>query len=255
MTSTAPAAWGKLPVFGDFIRCGATVEQVEDWQRWFAVFPLTEFGAPEAAAMAAGQEQLQVQQNKPNAHQLPWSFVLPPGALPFSGNHYVAGVMSNSCDKVSRRHPFVIYRLVSQNWLERYLTVPQNSLFWLARLLSRYTPPLLQYTDTSGGPVPSLEAQLDRLQFAQRRPRWWQRLGIDKAPDDDLHTSLQLSIILDQLGPAPAGDPALQLQGVSTAPWALWPSCIWQGGGGWFWQQDHQGRYVGQLRVDIGGLG
>lgn len=230
MTQKLPAIWGKLPVFGDFVRARVTVEQIEDWQHWFERFPISAQGAP-----------------KLQAHALPWSFVLSPGCLPFSGGRYVVGVMADSCDKVGRRHPFVIYQLVSRRWLIGSLNTPRNVLFWLARLLACHAPSAVRMPDNRGG-AQSLETGLAQL-WKRCQPALFQRLGLARAAPPDLESVGTLITAGGTQGPA------LELQGVVSPPWAAWPYCLGRTQGAWFWQQDTQGRYVGQHQIAAQALG
>ncbi|WP_209216715.1 hypothetical protein [Glaciimonas immobilis] len=296
-------------------------------------------------------------------HHLPWSFVLPPGALPFSGDFFVVGVMTNSCNKMGHSHPFVIFRTVSEKWIMQHLGDSRNSLFWLARLSARYARPMkdtngvvsgavargqsdldagscIEFTCVSvdrsiddhssgsnrlpgGAPNFALKDPLQSPQFASRfspffssvlhfplrlpwrfslalsfearknsklpapesptlnaekiplstpplsldvllarlastinRPCWTTRMGMEKNKEDPKISKLLQAIldgmdVFDNSGLSRNYDPAAALQGVVNAPWINWPLCATQNGTAWFWQQDQQGRYVGQNRIDL----
>lgn len=247
MSISAPAAWGKLPAYGDFVRQNATTTEVEDWQQWFAAFPVTAFGELSVKESSSGKPPTDWHSLEPRewhekriAHPLPWSFVIPPGVMPFAGNDFVVGVMTDSCDKVGRRHPFVIYQKATRAWLKRALAEPQNLPFWWARLLVPYTPPVLQQAET--GPSISLETRLDQL-WQLHRPNWLQRLGLG-------HIAPHLQASRSLVGIPPDNDPAQQLMGVTSPPWADWPQTLWlQTDLARFWQQDAQGRYVGKWQL------
>jgi len=217
MNPKPPAAWGKLPAFGDFTRTRVTVAQVEDWQRWLERHPVAELGDQ-------------------RAHALPWSFVLSPGCLPFSGGHYVIGAIAESCDRVGRRHPFVLYQTVSRRWLANNMDAPRNLLFWLARLLSLHATQAASDADTS------LEGQLRQL-WKLCRPTLLQRIRL-------VRTATALDAARDLLpllgGPT---DVAASLHGVAAPPWSDWPHCLARGRDAWFWQQDDAGRYVAEHRI------
>ncbi len=249
MMTCQASIWGKLPAFGDFIRSRTSVEQVGDWRDWFQSHPISEMGrrmlspARRGAGMGqTGSRRHAVASASVPAHPLPWSFVMSPGCLPFSGNRFVAGAMIDSCDKVGRQHPFVIFQVVSGRWLVNELVQLRNALFWQARLVSRYMPTPNGQADATSAGVP-LDVRLQRLSDAVR-PRLLTRLGLRQPmPPQDM------SLLL---GPEHRNDIAGALQGTSTAPWAGWPYCLTQRNSAWFWQQDSQGRFVGchHIKVD-----
>ncbi|MFM0068882.1 type VI secretion system-associated protein TagF [Paraburkholderia aspalathi] len=226
MNLCRPALWGKLPAFGDFVRVRVTPAQARVWELWCQRLPFF---------ARAQSEDFPV-------HGIPWSFVFAPGCLSFSGRNHVIGVIADSCDRVGRRHPFVLSYVVSWRWLSSYPEHSQNVLFRLARVLALHTPPL---TDQRGGGDPlglSLETRLMQEFGAQRPGRWSRWIGrprIVEAAEGEMSIS----------PPMLESDPAWALRGVPDVPWANWPACTAQQGTAWFWQQDCWGRYVGAHRV------
>jgi type VI secretion system protein ImpM len=216
------AWWGKLPIHGDFVRRNVSVAQLEDWQRWFERAPFTDL-------LRAGC-----------GRPLPWSFVLSPGCLAFSGRDHVAGVIAASRDKVGRSHPFVISVVVPQRWLASQLAEPANALFWLARIVAPHVPPLAGDERAA----PALETQLERV---------WRRRGMTRWPRFRRLPGAAERAALRTLAHACAADddPARSLSGVPEPPWAEWPHCLWQAPGAWFWQQDDRGGFVSQHRLAL----
>ncbi|WP_439891974.1 type VI secretion system-associated protein TagF [Ralstonia sp. 25C] len=249
MMACQASVWGKLPAFGDFIRSRASAAQVEDWRHWFQCHPIQEMGRRPLSLQRHGsgiapdwhRADAAASASVP-AHPLPWSFVLSPGCLPFSGNRFVAGVMIDSCDKVGRRHPLVIFQVVSGRWLVDALAQPRNALFWQARLIARYMPTPNGQVDVACTAVP-LDVRLARL-FDAARPGILAKLGLRRAvPPQDMAALL---------GPEHQNDIAGALRGTASAPWSRWPHCLTeQRNSGWFWQQDRQGHFVGCHRITV----
>lgn len=240
-----PVAWGKLPAYADFIRIGSPGAHAACWGAWFGAHPVASLATRSTktarrAAPGIDWHELQPREwtDKPFMHAIPWCFVLPPGALGFAANDRVVGAMSESCDKVGRRHPFVIYQIVSGDWMVRHLASARSPLFWWARLLAQYTPPVIQTSHTVAGA--DLDARLERLSALYRRP-WWQALGPWRPPD--------ARACRDAVGHASDNDPATALEGVSTPPWAPLPRDDRKSAR--FWQQDDAGRYVGMKVLDL----
>lgn len=234
MTRSRPGIWGKLPAFGDFVRLGVTTREVEDWRAWFDRHPVERLGS-------TGR-----------AWPLPWSFVLSPGVLPFSGSRYVVGAVADSSDKVGRRHPLLIYRTVPRRWLLERPGRPDDVLFLLARLLASHQTARASSEDGAAG-VDALDAQLERVWRAER-PAWLGRFGLRREAGG---LGALREALVDSVGAVDAVDAvdaandkaAPSVRGVPHPPWAGWPQCLLQGRYAWFWQQDGQGGYVDHRRI------
>ena len=108
-------------------------------------------------------------------HTLPWSFVLNPGELAFSGKDWLIGVVSTSSDSVGRSYPLVIYQTVSLQWLKRYISVQKGWLFWLAQLVTNHV-------NVSDNSKKDLAETLDQL-WDIHRPKlasWFDRAQINQ---------------------------------------------------------------------------
>lgn len=221
-----PSMWGKLPAFGDFVRSRVTAPQMTEWNWWLARHPVV-----------GGDAQLA------GGHAMPWSFVLAPGSLRFSGRLYVAGVMADSCDRVGRRHPFLIFLQVKSTWLQHNLTRADNALFWMARLLARHASPAVATEPLAGKTNPSLRDELDWMWSGGRFSAWRWLTRAPAVPD------LTFARDCARYASGAGIDVAKSLTGVAQMPWADWPRCLEHSGGGWFWQQDHQSGYVSQFRL------
>ncbi len=224
MKLSSLALWGKLPLSNDVVQVNLTRAQGEEWRQWFERFSDEEPERPGATCEIA----------------VPWSFVLSPGCLAFSGRHYVVGVMAGSCDKDGGDHPFVVFFTATRRWLIRYLQQPHTPLFWLARLLSNYVPPLscsINGTHTHE----HLQAQLKQL-WQGVKPSLWHRLVKQNTLPNWNNAQKLLSAEMINM------NLTTSLCGVPIFPWAQWPHCLYTKTGGWFWQQDDHGGYVGQYR-------
>lgn len=227
----APACYGKLPALGDYVQRNAPHREVGVWWNRFTRM----------------QERFGTRASGP---RLPWCFTLPPGTFSWSGNRHLIGVITLSEDRIGRRYPFVAWQKASVKALQYPCLFapeagPRNWLFWLSRLVAAHTsfrpesphPPTMQ----------DFEYCLERL-WALHRPAWRARLGLNPAvPAAELSQQL--------IGPlAP-----LNAEGVRFMPWADWPQRLWDDKAlCYFWQQDHQGRYLRVFReknLDIGILG
>lgn len=123
-----PAIWGKLPSHADYVTHGVRADEVEALQRWLAgqVRPLP--SAPHQAKTARTPTRqatdrwlaLEPARYQPSPHSIPVAFVLPPGVLPFSGPHHVLGVVANSCDRLGRQHPLIVYQRANARWLRQH---------------------------------------------------------------------------------------------------------------------------------------
>ncbi|MET1531222.1 TagF domain-containing protein [Burkholderia sola] len=220
-----PALWGRLPASGEQVRYRTTVAHALQWQHWLTRHP-------DWAALLAGEA---------GVHALPWSFVLTPACSPFRDGRYVVGVMAASCDRGGRRHPCIVCCAVSRRWLKRRLHDPVGVLFQMARLLAKYVPPRAQpaASDTS---VATLRTQLDAM-WRAAHAFTWPCVGARgrKATEPPVASEARPAARDD--------DPARVLNGVPDAPWAGWPRCVAQSDGGWFWQQDDRGGFVGQWLI------
>ncbi len=259
MSRGAWAAWGKLPAFADFVRIGAPSAHTQAWANWFDAVPIESLGefAPRSrdTKAEAGREpgidwhtlEPAEWREKRRAHPLPWSFVLPPRILPFAANDWVVGAMTESCDKVGRRHPFVIYQVVSDSWVKRHLREARSPAFWWARLLAQHTPPVALVSESQLQAHVALDVRLDQLGRLYRR-HWWQAFGAERVADSRACREI--------VGELHDSDPARHLQGVTAPPWSDWPEVVVrQTTIARFWQQDDHGRYVGMKELNLSATG
>lgn len=240
---TPPAIWGKLPSGGDFVRHRTTAVEIDAWRYWLEQqtwigtdAAVTEVEPKHQGARARpdwSEMQPAFGQAGEAVHHLPWSFVLPPGTLPFAACHWVVGALAASGDSVGRSYPLVIYQTANTAWLERCLDPPQGWLFWLGQLMARHI------SGQSAAPGGGLGEQLDRL--------WnWHRLGwrswFGTAPVQADETACR-----DLIGVSKQEAEADPIQGVKYLPWAEWPRQLWDDpprARGWFWQQDRKGGFL-----------
>jgi len=221
---TPPAIWGKLAGHADFVRSHVRHGESDGWQAWLA-----QQGRPGGIGPEAS---------------LPASFVLPPGTLGFARSRFVVGVIVPSTDKVGRSHALLVYQLAHLRWLRQHFgrrgPRAHDWFFWLARVVARHASLGVD------ADIESLERSVYRV-WQLHAPGLAQLLGRPaSAAESDQRRLQRMQRVLDDLsGPAPAGDPAAQLQGVRHFPWADWPGCLYgPRGEGAFWQQDAQGGYV-----------
>lgn len=227
---SSPAIWGKLPDRGDYVRYQVRSHEVEDWSVWLnkQEWLHTKQTSSEEDKRAWLRLTPDFGQTSTTFHALPWSFVLAPGVLPFSGRNWLIGVVSPSADSIGRSYPLVIYQTVNQHWLQRYLDAPLGWLYWLAQLVAGYVTP-------GGNNKKDLAGQLDRL-WELHSPKWggWfarAQIG-NQTVCRELTGHQQIS-----------ND---RLQGVRSLPWANWPELVWQQSPteGWFWQQNEKGEFL-----------
>jgi len=272
-----PAIWGKLPSHADYITHGVRADEVEALQTWFSV---QRRSASRSSGRTNGPRRtganrwvsLEPETYKPSRHNIPICFVLPPGELPFSGPAHVLGVIANSCDRLGRQHPLIVYQRANARWLRQHfaseiksdfqdaempsvlqLQLEQPWSFWLARLVSRYARPsddaasleLTQVDETPGArpvePSRSLYGAVTDL-WSLHAPTWSRWAGIDKRPPP----AAALQAVIESAGAPRDHDRANDLRGVACSPWADWPDRLWSGKPApAFWQQDSYGGYVG----------
>jgi len=278
---SAPALWGKLPSRGDFIRHNLKHNQGLALQAWISeqLHPTqqTASAVPLSTRISPGSLKKK-KANVPLWHELgrpvsqpeisdendgvaaeaaicpvsghpgvPWSFVLPPGTLPFAPQEYVIGVWMASSDSVGRHYPLVMIQIASPCWVKRYFSKhsqqPCDWLFAVAREMAKTV-----YADETQADKPTGHGQVkDTFHdlvtrivdlWQQFRPGWknifW-RLFFS-LPVSSLHT------LADTPHPA---DPVRYLDGVRYLPWTDWPQKITAARAQpAFWQQDLNGRFV-----------
>lgn len=286
---TPPAIWGKLPTHGDYLQHAVRADEVRGWQRWLGnALPAQHHKA--ATGKRPGRAHkwvlLEPGRYKPAPSSIPVAFVLPAGTVAFAPDQYVVGVIANSCDRLGREHPMLVYQRANRRWLNQCLapagkgapSAPdqgdathrleqQNWLFWLARLVSRYVAEPEQasslwtedardgsaaaVSDVRISSMMGLESAVAQL-WALYAPGWSQWVGVPK-PRPAL---AQLQQLIDSAAPARDFDAADNLRGVGHLPWADWPARL-DGPQAQpaFWQQDAYGGYVGatQRLADLWG--
>ncbi|SEJ77204.1 type VI secretion system-associated protein TagF [Achromobacter sp. NFACC18-2] len=242
MNLPRPAYWGKLPAYGDFLRQGAPLDVQQAWRQWLEG-PLRE------AWLASGLAQ---------AHALPWSFVLRPGCLRFSGDRYVAGVYARSQDKFGREHPFLMWFLLAPASVSSLLSTHDNPLFCLARLLHGHlAAPGVAASGVAASGVaasgvaasgvttprrPALVDQINRLWRPGRAGVLGALRRRKDAPD--------FAAARGWADGWPSDTREDGLAGVPHAPWRNWPATVFEDlSQAWYWQQDVQAGYVSFLSV------
>ncbi|WP_239366634.1 type VI secretion system-associated protein TagF [Snodgrassella communis] len=227
---SSPAIWGKLPDRGDYVRYRIHSHEIDDWRVWLDKQTWLQTKETPSAEDSYVWMRLTPDfgQDSPILHPLPWSFVLSPGVLPFSGRRWVIGVMSPSADSIGRSYPLVIYQTVNQQWLQRNLDKPLGWLYWLAQLLAGYVRP-------TGNNKKDLAGRLDKL-WAIHSPKWG---GWFASAQISNQTACRELTGQHQLAKS-------DLRGVRYLPWANWPQLVWQSSSadGWFWQQDALGGFL-----------
>jgi len=276
-----PAIWGKVPSHADFVTHGVKADEVAALQHWLAdqvrALPAAPRQAPSGRPLASQPAErwmaLEPERYKASPHSIPVAFVLPPGVLPFSGPHHVLGVVANSCDKLGRQHPLIVYQRANARWLRQHFAsrgddaqdaasaqagLRQPWLFWLARLVSRYArhPDAAAWLDESEGHMPaamaaatapsagvplSLSTAVAAL-WALHAPGLPQWVGVaQRAP-----AAAALQGVIDGAVSVVEHDAADDLRGVAYAPWGDWPDRLWSTRpAAAYWQQDSYGGYVG----------
>lgn len=215
---SAPACYGKLPAFGDYLQHRAPSAEAGLWWNRFSSM----------------QEPLIPRQEE----NLPWCFVLAPDVFSWAAGVHVVGVLMLSRDRIGRSYPFIVWQKARPKALRLPCLFgddnPRNWLFWLSRLVLAHVRPL----GNDGAPLDDFSTALDRL-WEPFRPAWSARFGVagKLPPDERCH---------EIIGPcAPLDD----VEGVHFMPWADWPQALWATRAlCWFWQQDHEGRYLRVLR-------
>lgn len=248
--------WGKLPGHGDFLRRHSTALHARDWQNWVTRVWNLRPVAPASRPARAGREspsnwmQLEPRKVAPDMGAVPVSFVLQPGVLPFSGKHYVQGVVMASHDQVGRAFPLIVFQQASPGWMRRTWgqrpqsdivgsTLPvsggsgKDMLFWISRLMAR-----TQGADIGWAEFVMAVDAMDALY----RPDWRKLFGGLVATPD----KRALEDLLARYCDADTQDAAYGLRGVQQLPWTNWPSRILRAENptNAFWQQDLRGGYV-----------
>ena len=148
-----PSLWGKVPVHGDFVTHNAQSDDCAAWQQWFERHPLhqivsnanVELHTPNLRQRSAGWLHLEVEPQEKKLEVGVWGFALPPNTLPntrhIPDGAVLIGAMAESCDKVGRIHPLVIWSALQPEALEQ-LNQPLHWPYWLARLLAQHVPPI-----------------------------------------------------------------------------------------------------------------
>lgn len=217
---SAPACYGKLPTLGDYLQHRAPGVEVGLWWNRFSSMQ----------EPAAAQEP-----------PLPWCFVLAPDVFSWAAGVHVLGVIMASRDRIGRRYPFVVWQKANVQGLRQVCLFghgqpgednPRGWLFWLSRLVFAHVRPEEQvFRD-------DFPVEMDRL-WALFRPAWTARFGVGgKLPPEE-----RCRQIVGSCAALP------DVEGVHHMPWADWPEPLWAPGSlCWFWQQDHEGRYLRVLR-------
>ena len=280
-----PAIWGKLPSHADYVTHGVRADEVVELHDWLAaqVRPLAGPRKVPATPRPSADRwlALEPERHRPSPHSIPVAFVLPPDVLAFSGPQYVLGVVANSCDRLGRRHPLIVYQRANARWLRQHFVsigddapslfesdsgpstmtgLRQPWMFWLARLVSRYarhpdaaawindadeiapeTQPPQAARAATAAAAPSLTDTVTAL-WALHAPGWSQYIGAaQRAP-----SAHSLQAVIDRAGSVMEHDAADDLRGVACSPWADWPDRIWSAQPApAFWQQDSYGGHVG----------
>lgn len=231
-----PACYGKLPALGDYLRHRATGPEVGVWWTRFEHFALDSARPPSTALPS-------VPGGRPSpvsaGQALPWCFVLAPDVFSWAAGVHVVGALMLSRDRIGRSYPLVVWHKTSRQGLRHACLFgtdqPRNWLFWLSRLIFAHVRPVV--TPGESGPEGFL-TDLDAL-WALFRPAWTARFGVAGSLPDE-------TLCGQRIPPcAPLGD----VEGVRFMPWTQWPDLLWEPRSlCWFWQQDHEGRYLRVLR-------
>ncbi|HST45103.1 MAG TPA: hypothetical protein VLK29_07755, partial [Luteimonas sp.] len=249
------SVWGKLPSQGDCLRHRTTVGQARDWQDWVDRVWARRPGAQEGqrrqalAWTASGREILPPPRISSDLADLPVTFVMQPGTLPFAPRHCVQGVAVASSDEAGRACPLIFFQRVTRGWLRRSWKSHESTrshvdvLHALSRLAARIPAP-----GTDAATVIRAVDALDALY----RPGWPHWFG-KPLPTP---SRLQLDALLRSHLGGHATDLAADLQGVMHMPWAGWPSQIVRERSptSAFWQQDAHGGHLGASE-DLARLG
>ncbi len=278
-----PAIWGKLPTHADYLQHGVRSDEVQGWQRWLAGQLRPQPTPCSAGKRLRRDEQwsaLEPERYKPAPSSIPVAFVLPAGAVALTPPACVLGVIANSCDRLGREHPMLVYQRCNARWLQHCFASTGGSgeaatafddtsirldqqtwLFWLARLVSRYAAApeeaasLREADDRTaavtgvdmaetGVVTAGLDAAVAQL-WSHYAPGWAQKIGIARARP----TWMDMHALIGGIAPARACDAADDLHGVGHLPWADWPARLGEPNmQPVFWQQDAYGGYVGASR-------
>lgn len=261
-----PSLWGKVPAYGDFVRHNANAEDIAAWQQWFAAYPIdlvvqsaaVDLDSPALRRKAAGWFQLEVSATPIKPVGGVWSFVLPPGALQptpnIPANACIVGAMADSCDKVGRMHPVVIWSALPQEAIV-HLKMNVHWPYWAARLLTRHVPPISTPDHQIYSEI-SVQQQLQDM---------WQESRGTFAPAlrllrKDLPLDMLNSLVEHYL--IEPGMPHKQVHetdfGLRDLPWNLWPNRLLGGTPNghqqaYFWQQAKGGKYLSSAAIDLTG--
>jgi len=254
------ALWGKMPCCGDFIRRNLPFVQEEALGNWVrqkhSVLSPQEDAPQRKVTNGIRWVSLEATVKHPifGFPGLPWSFVLPPGSLPFADDRYLIGVWMDSFDKVGRQYPIVMIQSAAQRWVRQYFAFhaeqPCEWLFNASRLIahSLYTQEDEVERHHDSG------TEIDRVAFLQARlnalwslyaPDWRHFLG--KRVSLPVGKERRIQELVDSPHPS---DPTRYLEGVRFLPWTDWPDCLLnRPTQGYFWQQNMQGRFIGAIRT------
>lgn len=266
-TLSEPSLWGKLPSFGDFVHQSAQAQDMDAWQSWFAHYPINDLSKYDIALQgktatrhtSTGWLYLHMPQRDGIERTQPWCFALPQGALGAAPHipidHVIVGVFANSCDKVGRLHPIVIWQAVAPH-LSDHLAGPKNWLYWLSHLLQVHTPPFS--TPQEPNKTTPLSMVLAQMWDVARDSMSNAPFGLLRKP----LPQMELAQLLEQsipTGTSLVGAHSESAHGVKQLPWKLWqelqlkpkkkPSD--QPAHGYFWQQAHNGEYINALKLEL----
>lgn len=232
---SAPACYGKLPAFGDYLQHRAPSAEAGLWWNRFSNMPEPRTTRTEET--------------------LPWCFVLAPDVFSWAAGVHVVGALMLSRDRIGRSYPFIVWQKAKPQALrlaclfgeemllrnspnEHRSHNSRNWLFWLSRLVFAHVRPMETRQTENTAPQDDFPTALDKL-WEPFRPAWTARFGVaGTLPAEDRHKAI--------IGPcAPLDD----VEGVRFMPWNNWPQALWEPRAlCWFWQQDHEGRYLRVLR-------
>jgi type VI secretion system protein ImpM len=258
------ALWGKMPCRGDFIRRNLPFEQEEALEKWVGQKRaiLLPQDAPPERQVTNGIPWHSLEPRARRSSSVdplafgypaqPWCFALPPRSLPFSADRYLIGVWMNSCDKVGREYPLVMFQTAARRWAGQYFALhadwPCEWLFNAARLIAHSIHAQEDEADHPGSrkealdPIAMLMARLNAL-WSLYAPGWRNFLGERiSMPKKEAHWIREL------IDPPLPDDPVWHLEGVRFLPWADWPRCLLDSPDkGYFWQQNPHGRFIGAI--------
>jgi type VI secretion system protein ImpM len=252
--ANAPALWGKLPAYADYLQANVEVAENQGWSQWVDQLwhrrPLPRASEDGLRNPTRGWMQVAQAAQRHDLSQVPVAFILPPGHLPFAPEHYVQGVFIGSQDKVGRLCPLIIYQKVARPWMERIWQSPrpaqdtppsaetlrsegQHLLYWWARLIARLHAPGCDFS--------TLANAVDAI-WQRYEPGWGQLIGKPATPPNPA----ELQAELNRFCANETLDRAYPLRGVFHLPWADWPerSLRAQQPAPAYWMQDCAGGYV-----------